>query len=141
MQEKDSLQDLYEQAMQHDWRQAESPSHAAFARALLERAAAGQHTKALRELSEVMFAGVGGPREPERALALKWAAFKRGDTEALDELSALLGSYSEEMIKALDRERAKVAAEKAEQAYVLISWIESYLNDTTQFAHLSVGQA
>lgn len=141
MHEEDTFQRLYEQAMQHDWRQPESPAHAALARGLLERAAHGGHKKALRELAEMMFAGVGGPHEPERALALKWNAFKLGEIEALEELSALLGSYAEELIKPEEQSRSKRAADKAEEAYELVKWIDSYINDTCQFAHLSVGQA
>lgn len=137
----DAAQRLYEEAMKHNWRQSASQSHAALARALFERAAVKQHRKALRELAEMMFAGSGGPKEPERGIALKWAAFKLGDGDALEELSALLGSYAEDVVRSNDRDRARLAAEKAENAHELLAWIESYIDDKTRFAHLSVGHA
>jgi hypothetical protein len=139
--DQESLQVLYEQAMEHNWRQAESPAQTALARGLLERATHGGHSKALRELSEMMFVGAGGPREPERAIALKWKSFIRGEIEALEDLSALLESYSEDQIRPDDRNRSKAAADKAEAAHQLISWIESYVNQVSQHAYLSVGQA
>jgi len=141
MSDDESLQQLYEQAMQHNWREAESPAHAALARGMLERAAHGGHSKALRELAEMMFYGAGGPKEPERAIALKWRSLMLGEVEALEELSALLETYSEDQIKPDDRSRSKAAADKAEAAYELLRWIESYVSQVSQHAHLSVGQA
>jgi hypothetical protein len=139
--ESEPGQSLYEEALQYNWRASESSSNAAIARAAFERAAALHHRKALRELAEMMFAGAGGPREPERALALKWAACNLGDRDALEELSALLGSYAEELLRRKDSERAVLAATKAEEAHALVEWLSSYINEVSRLAHLSVGQA
>jgi len=141
MTDDESLHLLYEQAMQHNWREAESPAHAALARGMLERAAHGGHRKALRELAEMMFFGTGGPTEPERAIGLKWKAVMLGEVEALEELSALLGTYSEAQIKPDDRSRSKAAADKAAAAYELLRWIEGYVSQLSQHAHLSIGHA
>jgi hypothetical protein len=39
-------------------------------------------------------AGAGGPKNEECARWLTWSAFSRGDRDALEELGALLGSYT-----------------------------------------------
>jgi TPR repeat protein len=141
-QEDDELsQSLYEEAMQYNWRGPESLANAPIARAKFERAAALKYRKALRELAEMMFVGAGCPREPERALGLKWGACALGDYEALEELSALLGSYAEDSENNKDAHRASLAAEKAEEAHKLLEWLSGYIHDVSRYAHLSVGQA
>ena len=138
---QDIAQSLYEQGLQYDWRGPESGANVALARAAFEQAARHRHPKALRELAEMMFAGSGGAKEQERALYLKWQAARLGEVEALEELSALLGSYAEEQVKASDRTRAELAAEKAEQARELMNYLGSYIQDLSPLADLSVGQA
>lgn len=119
--------DLYSTGMQYNWRKSESPANATFARAALERAAALGHTKAMRELSEMLFVGSGGPPELEHALWLKWSAGIRGDYEAFEELSALLEGYGESIADTGDRERAEGAARKAEETGEHLAWLGSYL--------------
>ena len=138
---QDLAQSLYEQGLKYDWRDPDSGANAAFARAAFEQAAKHRHPKALRELAEMMFAGSGGAKEQERAIHLLWQAVRLGEVEALDELSALLGSYAEEQLRPSDRTRAELAAEKAEQAHQLMSYLDSYIHDLSPLSHLSVGQA
>jgi len=141
--DKDSnlAQELYEQGMGYDWRAPESASNTAIARAAFERAAALKHKKALREFSEMMFVGAGGSTEPEKALRFKFAAFALGDLEALEELSALLGSYAENLVRDGDKKRAELAAEKAERAHELLQSLRSYIEDVSEFSQMGIGQA
>lgn len=126
--QNDPAEALYKEGMKYNWRQDKSPANATLSRATLESAAATGHTKALRELAEMMFQGSGGPRNQEHALWLKWSAFVRGDTEALEELSALLESYAEYVDQPDDRLRVNSAARKVEEASELLSWIGNYLH-------------
>ena len=82
-QELNDADALYEEGMKYNWRQNGSFANAALSRANLQQAAVLGHTKALRELAEMMFAGSGGPKDQEHALWLKWSAFCRGDQESL----------------------------------------------------------
>jgi TPR repeat protein len=134
-------QELYEKAMQYNWRTSQSPSNAMIARAALEQAAKAGHTKALRELAEMMFEGSGGAAEPERALGLKLSAALRGDQAALEELSDLLESYAESQVRMQDKQRAMDAAVQAQQAYQSFQWLSAYIQELSPLAHLSVGQA
>lgn len=120
---------LYAEGMAYDWRGEQSPASTAIARAAFEQAASVGHVKALRELSEMMFQGSGGPQERERALWLKWAAFVRGDQEALEELSDMLGSFAEAASDDEGRKRAERASEKAEEAHQHLRWLGSYLHE------------
>ena len=125
--QQNSANALYEEGMSYNWRQDKSPANSALSRANLERAAALGHTKALREVAEMIFIGSGGPQNQEQALRLKWGAFKQGDNDALEELSAMLESYAESSTEPNDRRRAENAAQKAEAASELLRWLESYL--------------
>lgn len=138
---QDRAQFLYEEGLKYNWRGPDSGANAALARAAFEQASRQQHPKALRELAEMMFAGSGGAKEQERALYLKWQAARLGEVEALEELSALLGSYAEGQVKSSDRTRAELAAEKAERAHELMNYLGSYLQNLSPCAHLHVGQA
>ena len=138
---QDIAQSLYEEGLEYDWRSTESAANTALARAAFEQSARLLHPKAMRELAEMMFAGSGGAKEQERALFLKWQAARLGEVEALEELSALLGSYAEEQVKPTDKTRAELAAEKAEQAHELMNHLGSYIQGLSPLSHLSVGQA
>ncbi len=127
-------EELYEEGMKYNWRQSESPANAALSRATLERAAATGHTKAIREVAEMMFQGSGGPKNQEHALWLKWSAFVRGDSDALEELSALLESYAESMPQPNDRQRASDAARKTEEAAERLAWLQSYLHGVARLS-------
>lgn len=122
-------EELYVQGMQYNWRQGKSQANAALARALFERAAAMEHHKSIRALSEMLFVGAGGSKDQEHALWLKWAACLRGDSDALDELSVLLGSYAESITDPGDKQRAENAARKAEEADERLKYLGSYLHD------------
>lgn len=130
--ERELAERHYADGMQYNWRDAESPKNAMLARALLERAAALEHPKALRELAEMEFSGTGGPKNQEHALWLKWAAIVRGDHEALEELSALLETYAESIPNSLEKNRAAGAAAKAEAAGEALQWLGSYLQGVLQ---------
>ncbi len=138
---QDLAQSLYEEGLKYDWRAPESGANAALARASFEQAARYRHPKAMCELAEMMFAGSGGAKEQERALHLKWQAARLGEVEAIDELSALLGTYAEEQVRPSDRSRAELAAAKAEQAHDLMNYLGSYIQGLSPLSHLSVGQA
>ncbi len=138
---KDLAQSLYEEGLKYNWRSPESAANSAVARAAFEQAARHSHPKALRELAEMMFAGAGGAKEQERALSLMWQAARLGEVEALEELSALLGSYAQEQVKTSDRSRAELAAGKAEKAHELMNYLGSYVQGLSPLAHLGVGQA
>ena len=120
---------LYDEGMRYNWRQAASPANAALARAGLERAASLGHMKALREAAEMMFLGSGGPKDEEHALWLKWAAFVRGDGDALEELSALLGSYAESASDPSAKRDAARAALQAEEADERLRRVGTYVHD------------
>ncbi len=125
----DRAKALYEEGMKYNWRQDKSPANAALSRATLECAAAMGHTKARRELAEMIFQGSGGPQNREHALWLKWSAFVRGDGEALEELSALLESYAESVTPPGARQRATDAARKAEEVSERVGWLGNYLHE------------
>jgi len=125
---KDVGEKLYAEGMKYNWRQSESPANATLSRATLESSAATGHTKAIREVAEMMFQGSGGSKNPERALWLKWSAFMRGDSNALEELSALLESYAEALPQPIDRQRATDAARKTEELAKHFAWLQSYLH-------------
>jgi len=130
-------EELYAQGMKHNWRQGESFEQATLSRANLERAAALGHLKAMREFAEMLYAGSGGPKDCERALWLKWQAYSSGDVEALEELTALLESYSEEGSDERARGRAGLAAQKAEEASVRMRWLSDYLRDVFRLSRHS----
>lgn len=125
---QDFAEELYAEGMRYNWRGAASSANAMLSRATLERAAATGHTKALRELSEMMFQGSGGPQNQEQALWLKWSAVVRGDIDALEELSALLESYAESLTQPNGRQHASEGARKAEEASEKLQWLGSYLH-------------
>ena len=130
---------LYKEALQYNWKA--SAVSTMTARAGFERAAALHHTGALRELAEMMFAGAGGPREQERAIGVKWTAVRLGDIEALEDLSAMLESYAEELLRdGGDSERAARASANAEKAHELLMSLGSYVDDVCRYAGLSDGQ-
>ncbi|SJM92021.1 hypothetical protein [Crenothrix polyspora] len=137
----DRAQFLYEEGMRYNWRGPDSGANAAVARASFEQATRLRHPRAMRELAEMMFVGSGGAKEQERALQLKFHAARLGEIEALEELSALLGSYAEEQVKPSERNRAELAAKKAEQAGELLHYLGSYIAGLAPLSHLSVGQA
>lgn len=120
---------LYAEAMKYNWRQNESPANATLQRANLERAAALGHTKSIRELAEMMFAGSGGPKDQEHALWLKWSAFVRGDDESLEELAALLDSYAENVSDSGTQARAANAARKTKEAYERLRYVGSFVHE------------
>lgn len=102
---------FYSEGMKYDLRQDEWPEAAALARAAFERAADMGHLKAARALAHYYYAGRGGPQDRERGLWNLWAAFNRGDQEALEELGDLLGSYSAEVQKPDEAQRAARVAD------------------------------
>jgi TPR repeat protein len=122
-----SAEEMYEEGMRYNWRQDQSLANSSLARALLERAARMNHTKAIRELAEMIFAGSGGPQNHTQALWLKWQAFVRGDYEALEELSDLLESYADIVTDSDSKLRARDAAKRVEEAYERLSGVGSYL--------------
>jgi TPR repeat protein len=125
--EKDLADRLYAEGMKYNWRQNQSPANAALSRAAFERAANLGHTKALRELAEMVFLGSGGQMDQEQALWLKWSAFRQNDDDALEELVALLESYAESGLDGDEARRATKAAQKAEEAAEHLSYLGSYL--------------
>lgn len=127
---------LYADGMSHNWRQAESFEQATLSRANLEQAAARGHLKAMREFAEMLFAGSGGTKDCERALWLKWQAHKLGDRVALEELTALLESYSEEHTDVSARNRADLAARKSEETSKCSQWLGDYLEDVFSSSRL-----
>ncbi len=127
--ETNAAEALYAEGMKYNWRQNESPANAALSRANLERAAALGHTKAIRELAEMMFAGSGGPKDQEHALWLKWSACVRGDDESLEELAALLDSYAENVSDSGTQVRATNAARKSEEAYERLRYVGSFVHE------------
>lgn len=121
--------ELYAVGMSHNWRQSESFEQATLSHANLKLAAARGHLKAMREFAEMLYAGSGGPRDCELALWLKWQAHSRGDREALEELIALLESYSEKLGDEGGKSRAVLAARKAEETSKHLGWLRDYLED------------
>lgn len=130
---------LYTEGMKYNWRHTESPANAALSRANLERAAALGHTKAIRELAEMIFVGSGGPKDEEHALWLKWAAFVRGDQESLEELSALLDSYSDNATDPEIRTRASNAARKTEEAEEQLRYVGGFVHELFRAKRVSAG--
>jgi hypothetical protein len=120
---------LYSEGMKYNWRGDESLANETLSRAAFERSAKLGHTKALRELSEMMFLGSGGTKDPEQALLLKWRAFQNNDEEALDELVALLESYSELNVDTENQQRAKRAAKMGEVVGEHLRYIDSFLRE------------
>ena len=125
--DKDLADKLYREGMTYNWRGDDSLANATLARALFERSARLGHTKALRELAEMMFVGSGGPKEMERALWLKWSAYRKNDEEALEELVALLESYAESGVDSGSQHRAENAARKAEEAGEQLRYVSDFL--------------
>jgi TPR repeat protein len=140
-QSHERAQFLYEEGKKYNWRGPESGANVAVARAAFEQAASLRHPKAMCELADMMFVGSGGAKEQERALQLKFHAARLGEIGALEELSALLGSYAEEQVKPSERSRAELAGKKAEQAGELLHYLASYIAGLSPLSHLSVGQA
>lgn len=136
----DIAEEIYAEGMKYNWREAESPANAMLARACLERAAATGHTKALRELSEMMFQGSGGLRNQEHALWLKWSACARGDFDAFEELSTLLESFALSLTHEDDRRRAIDGARKAEEVAEQLQWLKSYLHELVRLNLTQTGQ-
>jgi len=127
---------LYAEGMRYNWRQ-DSPVNAALSRANLERAAALGHTKAMRELAEMVFVGSGGPVDAEQALLLKWSAFMKGDEESLEELACLLGSYAEGNVDSGTKKRAENAAQKAEDAVEGLRYVSSFVRELYRIKQIS----
>lgn len=121
--EAHNAETLYKEGMKYNWSQDKTPAGATLARANLERAAALGHPRAIRALADMMFAGSGGPKEQEHALWLKWQAFSCGDQESLEDLSAMLDSYSEN--EALHKNIRKMAYEAAGKTDEAIERLES----------------
>lgn len=119
---------LYAEGMQYNWRGDESLANATLSRAAFERSAALGHTKAQRELAEMMFLGSGGPKDMERALWLKWSAYRKNDEEALEELVALLESYAEFGVDSDSQRRAGNAARKVEEARGHLRYVGDFLH-------------
>lgn len=126
--DKDLADELYREGMKYNWRGDDSLANSTLSRAAFERSASFGHTKALRELAEMMFLGSGGPREMEHALWLKWSAYRKNDEEALEELVALLESYAESGADPDNRRRADKAARKAEEAGEQLRCVSSFLH-------------
>ncbi len=120
---------LYQEGMKYNWTHNNSPSNSTLARIAFQGAAEKGHTKAMRELAEMIFQGSGGAKNQEQALFWKWSAFKKGDLEALEELSALLGSYAEILSEFNEAKYANKTAQKAEDAFLILNEIESYLHE------------
>jgi len=129
----DFAETLYRDGMRYNWNQGNGLENSALARAAFERAAVIGHTKALREVAEMVFVGAGGPQDQEHALWLKWSAFGRGDYEALEELSALLESYSDTITSPQSKQRAAEAAKKVEEVGERLRWLKSYLHNLASF--------
>lgn len=127
--ETNLAESLYAEGMKYNWRQNESLANAALSRANLERAAAMHHTKAIRELAEMMFVGSGGPKDQERALWLKWSASVRGDGDALEELADLLDSYAENVSDSETQAHATNAARKADEAFERLRYVGSFVHE------------
>ena len=123
--ENSIAENLYRQGMSYNWR--DMPADAALSRAAFENSALLGHTKAIRELADMTFYGSGGPKDQERALWLKWLAFRKNDEDALEELSAMLASYSESAADAATQKRAKNAAMKAEEAKENLAYVSSFV--------------
>jgi TPR repeat protein len=92
----DPAERLYAEGERFDWKQGESPAAATLARVNFQRAAEMGHKGAVRALAHMIYEGHGGSRDREHGLLLLWSAFKRGDSDALEELSDLLATYGEE---------------------------------------------
>lgn len=107
---------LYEEGMKFDLKQDKSPAAATLARATFQQAASMGHTGAIRALAHMTYEGNGGAQDKERALLLLWSAFSRGDNEALEELSDMVASYSEDQKNPLAGKDVLVLAKDIEIA-------------------------
>ena len=86
---------LYSEGKKYDWRQDSAPAAATLARVAFQQAATMGHTGAMRALAHMIFDGRGGNQDREFALRILWSAFRRGDANALEELTDMLESYAE----------------------------------------------
>jgi TPR repeat protein len=127
--QKELADQLYAEGMKYNWRGDESLASRTLSRAAFESAAQLGHTKAMRELAEMMFVGSGGQKNPEQALLLKWSAYRNNDEAALEELVALLESYAESDIDSAQKRQAENAAKKAEEAGEHLYYVKSFLDD------------
>ncbi len=128
-QDNDLAERLYTQGMQYNWRGNASLANSTLSRAAFESSAKLGHTKALRELAEMMFSGSGGTKNMERALLLKWSAYKKNDDdEALEELIDLLESYAESGVDSDCQRRARNSAKKAKEASQHLRYVKDFLD-------------
>lgn len=119
---------LYTEGMEYDWRQDKSPAAATLARAAFQQSATMGHTGALRSLAHMIFDGRGGGQDQKQALLLLWSAFRRGDRDALEELSDMLGSYAE-VTSPSKHKQAEQMAQKVGEVAALVSFIESFMHE------------
>ena len=128
--DRDLADKLYAEGMKYNWRGNESLANGTFSRAAFERSGNLGHTKALRELAEMMFLGEGGPKDMEHALWLKWTAYRRNnDEETLEELVDLLESYAESGLHPDLQRRAESASGNVKEAREKLRYVDGFLRE------------
>ena len=120
---------LYAEGKKYDWKQDRSPPAATLARANFQQAASMGHQGAVRALAHLIYEGRGGPQDREHGLLLLWSAFKRGDDDALEELSDLLATYAEEAGHSAQASKAAVLANTVEEVNVGLGKISSFMDE------------
>jgi urease gamma subunit len=119
---------FYAEGKKYDWRQDQSPAAATLARAAFQRAAAMNHTGAIRALAHMIFDGRGGGQDREHALLLLWSAFLLRDNDALEELEDMLESYAETSEAPSTERAASEAAHHVEELGKQLSRVGTFMH-------------
>lgn len=119
---------LYAEGKKFDWKQDKSPAAATLARANFQQAAAMGHKAAVRALAHMVYEGRGGEKDQSKGLLLLWSAYRRGDTEALEEFSDLLATYGEEAQSPEHRRIAVQVAAALEDVNVTLARAASFMH-------------
>lgn len=145
MSKKDEITDpaehLFAEGKKFDWKQDESPAAATLARANFQQAGAMGHKGAVRALAHMVYEGRGGERDQSKGLLLLWSAYRRGDANALEELTDLLATYGEEASSAEHRRTAMQLAVTLEDVNLTLSKAEHFMYRLAMEQASSPGQA
>lgn len=124
----DPAERLYAEGKKFDWKQDKSPAAATLARANFQQAAAMGHQPAVRALAHMVYEGRGGEKDESKGLLLLWSAYRRGDTEALEEFADLLATYGEEAKIPEHRRVAAQVAAALEDVNVALSSASNFMH-------------
>lgn len=118
---------LFTEGKQFDWKQNESPAAATLARANFQQAAKMGHIAAARALAHMVYEGRGGSADKVQGLLILWSAFRKGDFEALEEISDLLASFSENTTEGHLNTRSAQISESLETAVDTLKKVNNFM--------------